>query len=81
VVPFKGGRSVREVVGADNSDAADLHFPGQQVETLPSLPAAVDFGRDLLILRDERLVRRAWSAMAGLVQVEGVPPEGTRIRN
>ncbi len=82
-----GGRSitVREFVGADNSAAADLHFPGQPVKTLPSLPAAVDLRRDLLILRDERLVRRAWSAMAGLVQVEGVPhdppPDAERLRD
>lgn len=51
-----GFASVGKVVGANDRATANLHFPGQPVESLASLPAAIDLRCYLLILRHERLV-------------------------
>lgn len=56
--------SVGVIVRPHDHAAADFQFPGQPVEALASLPAAIDLQRDLLLLWYERLARP--------VEVEGV---------
>ena len=74
--------SVGEVIGPNDRGAADLHLPGQPVESLACFPAAIDLCRDLLVLGHERLARLTRLAAAaidvcgrplpGAVQVESV---------
>ena len=73
---------IGKVVGADHRASADLHLPGQSVEALPSLPAAVNLLRQLLLLRNEWLARLPWlptptvnpcrRPVAGAVEMKGI---------
>jgi hypothetical protein len=96
-LPGRGGGfvSVGEVVGPNDRGAADLHFPGEPVESLASLSVAIDLWRNLLVRGHERLAGLTGLAAAaidaggrplsGVVQVESVPndlrPDTERARD
>jgi len=73
--------AVGVVVGAQDRAAADLHLPGQPVETLPSLPSPVDVGCDLPILRHERLAGLATLAATAIAPARWPPSRAAKVES
>jgi hypothetical protein len=73
---------VGEVGGPNDRGAADLHLPGQPVESFACFPPAVELQRELLVLGHKRLAGLTRLAVAAIdaarrllpraVQVEGI---------
>jgi len=73
--------SVGQIVGPNNRGAADLHLPGQPLESLAALSASIDLWRNLLVLGHERVAGLPWFPAAAVNTARRPPPGAAQVKS